>query len=91
MIFCWQLLQEGVRWFGDTSTRVPITVTPVGEPAICAGLRSRIADIDIEVETLESQLLGDNHHDAPINQTITRLGLERERNVSAMRDAGCTL
>jgi NTE family protein len=90
-LFCWRMLQEGVRWFGDTSTAVPVAVTPAGEPAICATLRSRIAEIDVEVERLEAQLIGEIHHDGPLNRKITQLGLERERDVTAMRDGGCTM
>ena len=66
-------------------------MTPAGEPAICATLRSRIAEIDAEIERLEAQLLGEIQHDGPFNRKITQLGLERERDATAMRDGGCTM
>jgi hypothetical protein len=89
--FCWRMLQEGVRWFGDTSEPVTVVATPVGEPAACAGLRARVTAIEVEIQDLESRLLDDPRHDAPINRRITALRLERENRLATMRATGCTL
>lgn len=89
--FGWQMLQEGVRWFGEAGQSVDIVVTPLGEPAACADLRSRIAAIDRRIAELESQLRDEPHHDGPINRRITDLRLERDNRVATMRATGCTL
>jgi NTE family protein len=89
--FCWRMLQEGVRWFGETSLPVRIVVTSAGEPAACAGLRSRVAAIDMQIEDLESQLLDEPQHDAPINRRISALQLEHDNQMASMRATGCTL
>jgi NTE family protein len=90
-MFCWQMLQEGVRWFGEASQPVSVVATPAGEPAACAGLRARVAAIDLEIEDLESKLLDEPQHDAPINRQITALRLERDNRIASMRATGCTL
>jgi predicted acylesterase/phospholipase RssA len=87
--FSWQMLQEGVRWFGEASDPATIAVTPVGEPAACGALRTTITTIDQRVERLEALLLDDPQHDAPLNKQITALRAEREATIAAMQRAGC--
>jgi len=90
-LFCWRMLQENVRWFGDTSTAVSIAVTPAGEPLICASLRTQVATIDGQIEKFENQLNGEVRHDGPINKRLTQLRLDRGTKVGEMATSGCTL
>jgi NTE family protein len=55
--FQWQMLQEGVEWFGDPSQNIAVTVE-VPEPAECQTIRSDIASGREEITGLRAGLDG---------------------------------
>jgi len=71
--FQWQMVQEGVTWFGNKSEPVNIPVRLPHEPAICNSLRGEIADIEQQILSLEEGMNGDQRHDAQIRRKIVKL------------------
>jgi NTE family protein len=88
----WQMLQEGVEWFGDLTPPIYI----VTESPECAALRSEISDRDAEIEALRGAILGldgsdpiDRAEIRAINQQIGVLEDEIAQRGQQMRNLGC--
>lgn len=87
-IFQWQMVQDGVGWFGALTDAVRIA----NEAAECAGLRQKIAAIDRRIVELQNSLpTGDPSEDARIRTSITRLKNQRADLVTQAQSLGCAL
>lgn len=52
--FCWQMLQEGVRWFGQASPR--ITVAVGSTTGVCAQLHERYRELAAQLDDVRRQI-----------------------------------
>ena len=52
--FQWQMLQEGIEWFGDATENIAIRVAPP-EPPECAGIRADLNRARSEVSVLRAE------------------------------------
>ena len=84
--FQWQMVQDGVEWFGDKSNA---TVVALDEPALCANLRKRISDLESQIQELTDVLDGNPAHDAPIRRQIARLDASVVRLIQQATANGC--
>lgn len=71
--FRWRMVQQGVGFFGAASTAVAVGIGPTPEPAVCDGLRKRIADLQEAIQEKEDALSGDPRTDAGIRRQILAL------------------
>jgi hypothetical protein len=53
----WQMLQEGVEWFGEATDNIPINVA-LPEPPECAGIRADLAEAEAEIAELRGERTG---------------------------------
>lgn len=65
--FQWQMVQDGVEWFGEKSTATTVTLD---DPAVCIELRRQIADLKDQIQVLTDSLDGNVRHDGPIKRAI---------------------
>jgi hypothetical protein len=68
--FQWQLLQEGVEWFGDTSENVAVTIE-VPESAECQTIRGSVAASREEIRLLRASIDGLDPRD-PVDRAEIR-------------------
>jgi NTE family protein len=93
--FQWQMLQEGVEWFGDPSENVAVTLE-VPEPAECQTIRGDIASGREEIALLRASLdgldprnVGDRQEIREIRREIAQI----EQRIAALQqqagELGC--
>jgi NTE family protein len=88
--FEWQMVRDGVQWFGERSAR-SIAIVPAGEPAECADLRARFVAVGRQISMLIEELTGDDRRDRPIRERINRLREGQAQLLDEGRSLGCTL
>jgi NTE family protein len=76
--FQWQMLQEGVEWFGDLSPNIAVTVE-VPESAECQTIRADIASARGEIADLSAELDGLDPRNAADRNEIRRIRAEMAR------------
>jgi hypothetical protein len=89
--FQWQMVQDGVEWFGDATTPLIVASVPPAEPARCDELRRAISEVDAEIARLTDLLIDDPQVDGPRLLAITRLRTRRAAHVSEAEGLGCAL
>ncbi len=89
--FQWQMLREGVAWFGDPSDEVSVVAAPPSEPPRCDVLRRTINDLDREIEMIENLLVDDPQVDGPRLTALAELRRRREDATSEGTSLGCLL
>jgi NTE family protein len=93
--FQWQMLQEGIEWFGDLSENIAVTVE-VPEPAECPTIRGDIASGREAISALRASLDGLDPRNAGDRQEIREIRREIaqiEQQIAALqqraRELGC--
>jgi hypothetical protein len=89
--FQWQMVQDGVEWFGDATTPLIVTSVPPTEPARCDELRRAISEIDAEIARLSDLLIDDPQFDGPRLAAIARLQTRKDAHVSEAESLNCML
>ena len=69
--FAWQMVQDGVEWFGSPT---PVAIVHIAEPARCAPIRTEITSNTNAIRLLQGSLAGLNPRDAGDRAEIREIG-----------------
>lgn len=85
--FQWQMVQEGVEWFGERSTAVPVTDA---EPTACAAIRGQIRGFEASIERLQDDLSTASPQEKPgIVSAIKEAQKDLKKAERQASDLGC--
>lgn len=90
-LFSWQMVQEGVEWYGAFSPAVEVSVSSPGEPAECATLRARRLELLDTLADLDSQLADMPRAATRIRAMIAAAQRELATVEQRARELGCAL